>query len=204
MKSPLYDLLLVLHVAAGLIGFGGCAVTGYYAALGRQLLEPKGLDRAPSSKSDVSGAEWRRRWILVETYFRPATNWIERLVLLVPLFGLGMLALGDHRGFDQLWPWIGLSLWVVAVGAASGLLWPGERRIQVALHRSPASSDLLVARSGPLSVPPGPGGQLGGQLGGGANTKVVLAACRAAERGAMVTSVLYVAAVAVMIAQPHG
>lgn len=199
MKSPLYDLLLVLHVAVGLIGFGGCAVTGYYAALGRQLLEPRELGSARGSESGVTAAEWRRRWGLVETYFRPATNWIERLVLLVPLFGLGMLALGDHRGFDQLWPWIGLTLWVVAVGAASGLLWPGERQIQAAL-RSPASSGLLVARSGPLSVPPDPEAQLGERV----EEKVVLGACRRAERGAMVTSVLYVAAVVVMIAQPHG
>lgn len=122
MNTPLYDVVLALHVASALAGFGATGLTGWYAAaVGRR---PAGLE-----------AERLRR------YFRPGVNWAARALLLVPLLGGTLLALQHGQDVGQPYPWIGLALWFAAVGVASARVWPGERRIQAAI----ATGELLPA-----------------------------------------------------------
>jgi hypothetical protein len=123
------------------------------------------------------------------------------------LLGAALLATGDHVGAGEAWPWIGLGIWLVAAYLATSRVWPAEREIQRLLGVSPAASP----RTGPGAPPPA-------ALGGGAGTPAPVApplgagraearalegACRRAERGATVASVCFVAALAVMVVQPH-
>ncbi len=162
MNTPLYDVVLALHVASGLAGFGALALTGWYAsALGRG-----------ASPAD---AERLRR------YFRPGVNWAARALLLVPLLGGTLLALGHGQDAGRPYPWIGLTIWVAAAGVASAVVWPGERSIQAAL----AAGVAQVAEPGSAPV-----------------STALARVCARVERGAAITSLLFVAALAVMIVQP--
>jgi hypothetical protein len=107
-----YSILLLLHVACAVVGFGALAVTGIQARRARR--GPAGPD------ADA-----------VRRYFRPGVNWVARLLYGVPLFGFalisasrGAFAAGD--GFVLA----GLGLWSAATVVAEVVVWPGERRIQ--------------------------------------------------------------------------
>jgi uncharacterized membrane protein len=110
-----YSVLLLLHVALAIVGFGAVAVTGVQARRAR---------RGPAGP----GAEGVRR------YFRPGVNWAGRALYGVPLSGVALLsasqgAFSAGDGFVVS----GLGLWAVAAVVAEVLVWPGERRIQAAV-----------------------------------------------------------------------
>ncbi len=107
-----YTLLLLVHVAAAVVGFGSLLLTGVFAA--RAIKGPSG-----------SGAQSVRR------YFRPGVNWAGRTLYLVPVFGFALL--GDSKGvFDSSDGFVvaGLGLWLTAAVVAEAVVWPAERRIQ--------------------------------------------------------------------------
>jgi hypothetical protein len=136
MDNPLYDVITVAHVAAAIAGFGTAALTGWYAAAVR---------RSPR------GAEAER----LLRYFRPGVNWGGRALLLVPLLGAALLALNHGQDVGQPYPWIGLALWTAAIGLASAVIWPGERRIQQEL----AADGLLTASMAAVTAPAAPPGR---------------------------------------------
>lgn len=117
MAAPIYDVLLVCHLAAGLIGFGAVGVAGWAAADGARSKEPTSDER-------------------LLRFFKLGPDWPARLVLVVPVFGLAMLFGGDSRAVSSVWPWAGLALWTVAAGHLLGLAWPNEKRAQHALGAS--------------------------------------------------------------------
>jgi uncharacterized membrane protein len=156
MSSPLYDIVMAFHVLASVVGFGALGSTGSYAAAARRSSDP------------FSSASLTR-------YFTPGRNWAARAIVLVPLLGGALLALGHGQDDSSAWPWIGLAVWAVAVGIASAVLWPAERRLQQCLVRgreAPGAADALAS------------------------------AARSAERAAAATSLLFVVAFAVMVWQP--
>jgi len=107
-----YTVLLLLHVACAVVGFGAVAVTGVQARRAR---------RGPTA----AGSDGVRR------YFRPGVNWAARTLYGVPVFGFALLASSDgafavRDGFVIA----GLVLWLAATAAAETVVWPGERRIQ--------------------------------------------------------------------------
>lgn len=113
--GPAFSVVLLLHIASAIVGFGAMVLTGVQGAR---------LRRGP----DAPGAA------AVARFFRPGTNWAARAVYLVPVLGLTLVAmsrgafdLGD--GFVD----IGLGIWLTSVLVAELVLWPGERRIQQAL-----------------------------------------------------------------------
>lgn len=157
MPAPAYDVLLILHIASAFVGFGSLAVGGYFASAGRRSADP------------ASDARLVR-------FFRPGVDWPGRLIFLVPLLGLTLLLGGDHPDIPRVWPWLGLFLWLVAAGVASGVAWPAERRAQQAL-----------------------GAVLDGD---GSGRAAFTAACREMERAATLLSALFVTVVVLMIVQP--
>jgi len=110
-----FDILLLLHVAAVVVGLLAVAASGVMAL---RLQGAKGGDLPPS----------------VAAYFAPGTNWPGRAVHAVPVLGL-LLVWASHGAYDfgQSWVQWGLGLWVVAAGLCEGLLFPSERRVQGAL-----------------------------------------------------------------------
>jgi hypothetical protein len=128
MPAPLYDVLLLFHVAAALIGFGSVAIGGWEASRARHRRDPANDER-------------------IVRFFRPGIDWPARLVLLVPVLGLVLLFGGDREAVAQAWPWAGLALWCVAVGHVIGIGWPAEARAQrelAALSSSEASKEAFV------------------------------------------------------------
>jgi hypothetical protein len=107
-----YSVLLLLHVACAVVGFGAVAVTGVQA---------RRAGRGPTGP----GADGVRR------YFRPGVNWAARTLYGVPLFGVGLVA-ASRGAFSagQGFVVAGLGLWSVAAVVAEVVVWPGERRIQ--------------------------------------------------------------------------
>ncbi|MHB8244694.1 MAG: DUF2269 family protein [Acidimicrobiales bacterium] len=157
MPRPVYDILLILHVALAFIGFGSIAVGGWAASAGRRSGRPAGEER-------------------VVRFFREGVDWPGRAILVVPVVGLVMLLAGDSSNVARPWPWIGLGIWLVAVGLASGLGWPAERRAQRALAALAAGDD--------SSLPS------------------FRQACKEMELASSLVSLCFVAAVAIMIFQP--
>ena len=173
MSRPLYDVLLVAHVAAAVVGFGALAVLGLEASAGRRSSHP-GAD-----------AGLRR-------FFSAGTDWAGRTIYLVPVLGLALLLGGDRSAVGHVWPWAGLAIWLAATGVASGLCWPAERKAQRALAGADAGS--AAAAGADEEADEG--------AGEAADDEAFRRACARAERGCAVTSLLFVAAVAVMILQP--
>ncbi|MHB1508839.1 MAG: DUF2269 family protein [Acidimicrobiales bacterium] len=161
MSVPAYDILLVCHVVAGLVGFGAIAAAGLAASSARRCADPA---------SDEA----------VRRFFRQGPDWPARAIFLVPLLGLALLLWGDRSAVHASWPWIGLSLWVTAVGVATAICWPAERDAQVSLaalqQASSDSRDMLV--------------------------RGFRDACRKMEQAVTAISLCFLAAVAVMIVKP--
>ncbi len=177
VTSPLYDTVMAFHVLAAVVGFGALGSTGAYAAAARRARDP------------FASVSLRR-------YFGSGRNWAARAVLLVPLLGGALLGLGGGRDLAAAWPWIGLAIWTVAVAVASAVLWPAEREIQRLLAFAPGGRPATATGPGPEPEPAREPG-----AGRGAR-HAVSAAARRAELASAATSLLFVAALVVMIWQP--
>lgn len=107
-------------------------------------------------------------------YFRPGRNAASYALYAVPIFG--GIAFGFSGDAHKLYPYLGIAIWLTAAAVASGLVWPAEARIQrmvTAGHDADEESRRSLARE-----------------------------ARRCERGASVTSLLFLLALVVMIAQP--
>jgi hypothetical protein len=110
--GALYSVLLLLHVAAAVVGFGAVAVTGAQAARAR---------RGPAQAGAAS----------IRRYFRPGVNWAGRVLYAVPVLGFALVA--DSAGaFEAADSFVvaGLLLWLAGATLAEAVVWPAERRIQ--------------------------------------------------------------------------
>lgn len=169
-----YQILLVAHVGCAIVGFGSMALTGGYARLaGRE--EARG---GPPRAARPGPPRAARR------YFRPGPNLASRLVLVVPVLGLGLVGLDPGADLGQAWVWLGLALWALAAALAVTVLWPAEARIQDLLA--------LPVAGGPTAPPglPGPG--------------ALAQASRRASMSAAAIDLAFVAALVIMVAQPRG
>ncbi len=112
-----YDILVGLHVAAAVIGFGAVAISGAYGAIGRNTASPGARAEA---------AEEVRR------YF--ATGYaMEYLVLIAPVFGVAAMAVRPGGSeFGQVWAIGGAVVWLLAGGLLTAVVRPAERRIREA------------------------------------------------------------------------
>jgi hypothetical protein len=112
-RDAAYDLVLLAHVLAGLVGLGAVAVAGLSALALRRW--------GPASEP-------------VRRYYRPGVNWAGRILFVVPVLGVALMAMshGDWT-FADGWITAGLVLWAVAAVTAEMILWPAERRLQAAV-----------------------------------------------------------------------
>lgn len=133
-----YDVVLIAHVGAGLIGFGSIAVTGLQAAEARRLA---------AGGPDVLGSGTGRA-LRLRQYFSPGPNRASQVIYLVPLLGLLLVGLSGRTG-ELAAGWLdgAGTLWVIAVGLAHAIVFPAERDLQAALAH-PEESWEQVARLG--------------------------------------------------------
>lgn len=189
-SGPAYTVVLLCHVAAAVVGM----VTMVAGAAFSLRLLAAGDGPVPPA---------------VRSYFSPGTNWVGRVLYLVPVFGVALLAMsgGAYRAGSD-WVLAGIGLWVVAIGLAELALWPAEQRVR----RTLAATSTVVA-AGPTGAPPitaDPAGALpvtAAPVHGAprAASLVPPAARRAARRmclASLSVLVLLLAATVVMLAKP--
>lgn len=105
-----YDVILLAHVLAAVVGFGAVVVAGGYAL----ALQRSGGDSEA-----------------VRRYYRPGVNWAGRILFLVPILGAVLIAMSHGEwSYSDGWVEIGLALWAFAALVAEMLLWPAERGLQ--------------------------------------------------------------------------
>jgi hypothetical protein len=127
VSAVLFDLGVVAHVGAAVVGYGALGATAVHG------------DRAARSARPREVVSLRR-------YFRPGRNWAARAVLLVPVLGGLLLGLGDRGAIARPWPWIGLGAWTVTAALASAVVWPAERKLQAYFALpEPVSADATAA-----------------------------------------------------------
>jgi len=135
--GPAFDIVLLLHVAAVVVGLGAVVTSGIQAA---RLLSVSGDGRrAQAAELPASLRE----------YFAPGVNWVGRTLYAVPVLGFVLLGMSHGAyGVNDAWVQGGLVLWVAATVVAEWLHWPVERRIQSLLAGEP------TAPTAPTDDPP--------------------------------------------------
>jgi hypothetical protein len=159
LERPGYDLLLVVHVLAALVGFGAVATSAWHA----RALHPGASPEARKA---------------AQRFFRPGLNLPARVVYVVPASGVGLVVQsGGHFGFEDGFVVAGLLGWVVAVGLLEVVAWPAERRIAEELGRAAGTGDRVAdaTTSAHERVASGELARLGLRLERGATAAVLLA-----------------------------
>ena len=112
-----FDIVLLLHVGCVVVGLVTAATAAATATRLRRLLG-----------SPLPLPEPLRR------YFRPGVNWAGRTVYGIPVFGFALLAMSQGAyALGDGWVLGGLALFAGIALLGEGVLWPAERRLQVAL-----------------------------------------------------------------------
>lgn len=112
--SPGYDLVLLAHVLAAVVGLVALGV-----AAGSALALRRVLDRGGPVPEALA------------RYYRPGVNWAGRVLFLVPVFGVALLLMsGGQWNLSDTWVSLGLAGWALVALVAEGTLWPEERRLQ--------------------------------------------------------------------------
>ena len=120
-----FDIVLLLHVACAVAGFVTTLAAAATATRLRHLL------RASAPLPDP-----------LRRYFRPGVNWAGRSMYGIPVFGFALLAMS--RGAYALgdgWVLGGAAIFVAVAFVAEGVLWPAERRLQVAVGQVDAGAN---------------------------------------------------------------
>jgi uncharacterized membrane protein len=130
--GPAFDIVLLLHV--------GCVVAGLATVVTSAATAAR-LRRLHATGSPLPEA--------VVRYFRPGVNWAGRSIYGIPVFGFILLAMSQGAyALSDGWIMAGLAIFVVVVLLAEGMLWPAERRLQIALAPAPASGRRAATEAG--------------------------------------------------------
>lgn len=110
-RGDLYNVVLVLHILAAIIGFGGMFIAGFYGNEARALPGPEGLAVAQTTLK-VTGQ--------VPTV----------AVCAVPVLGILLIMMSeDVIKFSALWVSLSFLLYFVVMGLATGLQVPTIRKM---------------------------------------------------------------------------
>ena len=129
-QDTVYGLVLLLHILAAIVGFGGVMLNGLYAQQAQQRAGREGVA--------ISQANYAVGKVA------------EIFIYLVFVFGvlLVLLADDDTIGFGDLWISLSMLLFIIAVGVSHGVLNPAVRKAN-------AIAEELARTEGP---PPGASG----------------------------------------------
>ncbi len=128
VDGDLYNLVLVLHILAVIIGFGGMFIAGFYGNESRNLPADEGLVIAQATMK-VSGQ--------VPTV----------AVIAVPILGILLVLMSDDVWqFSQAWISLSFLLYIVLMGLATGLQVPTLRKL-VALRAAGGNATEVEALS---------------------------------------------------------
>ena len=109
--SGAYKLVLVLHLVAAIVGFGGTTIAGIYGA------------KAAARRDRVGVA-------IAETTYDVTQNWASWFVYAVPILGIVLIFLSeDVWDFSQAWISMSFLLYIVALGILHAAHLPNIRRL---------------------------------------------------------------------------
>ena len=132
-RHDLYVVVVVVHVAAALVGFGAIALTGVYAATARHPERPGAMEETLRYFRGRALGEWA--------------------LLAVPVLGVAAVAVEPGGGgLGQAWVAVALVLWAVALAAAAGVGRPARAALRAAL---PATADVRPADPAALAAAAG-------------------------------------------------
>ncbi len=97
-----------------LIGYGSIITTGIYANKAHKDLD---------NLEVVQDATKR--------YFKPGVNWPERMIFLIPVFGIPLLSLdGAKNNLLDAWVLIAAAMWIITVYLSIAKFWRSEKAVQ--------------------------------------------------------------------------
>ncbi len=129
--SDAYKVVLVLHILCAIVGFGAVFLNALYGQQAKSRKGPEGLAIAEANELVSKVGE----------YF----------IIAVFFLGIALVLIGDDVwGFGQVWVWLSITLFIIALGISQGVLAPRVRRL-IALQ-----SELVGGGPPPSDAPPGP------------------------------------------------
>jgi len=131
-QDGLYQVLLYLHILCAIVGFGGVLLNALYGAQAKKRPGPGGL-AISEANFFVSG---------IAQYF----------IYGVFVFGLILVGVSEDPGDagSQLWLWLSVVLYIVALGISHGIVKPTSKKM-IALQQ-----EMVAAGPPPADAPPGP------------------------------------------------
>jgi uncharacterized membrane protein len=130
INSGTYKLVLVLHILAAMVGFGGVFLNSLYGQQAKARTGREGLAIAQAN-------------YLV-------SNVAEFFIYAVFVFGVLLVLLSDDAWtFGQFWIWASMALFIIGLGLAHGVLRPNVRRMNLLM------AELAEVGSPPMGESPG-------------------------------------------------
>ena len=134
IASTGYKILFLFHILSAIIGFGAVLLNGLYGA---EVKKRKGADGLAIFRANER-----------------ASNVGMIFILLVPLWGIGLVFMSDGIwAFGQLWVWLALVIYVVALSFSFAVLHPAVKR-QGALMEELVGLGAPPAGGAPAGPPP--------------------------------------------------
>jgi uncharacterized membrane protein len=129
LNSGIYKLLLVLHICAVVVGFGGVALNGLYGARAKKAGGREGL-------------------AVAETNFWITERVAEPAIYAVPILGILLIVTSDDVWkFDQKWISFSFLLYIVGIALTHAVMRPALKRMN-ALQAELAAPGVAPAGGG--------------------------------------------------------
>ena len=125
----MYELLLFLHLFSVIVGIGNTAMNPVYGVFAKNHPGPGGL--AVSEANHKAGR--------IGEFF----------IYAIPVFGILLVLEREAYEFGQTWIWLAIVLYVIALGIATGILFPTSKRM-IELQR-----ELVAMGPPPADAPAG-------------------------------------------------
>jgi uncharacterized membrane protein len=136
--SGVYKVVLVLHLMAVIVGFGGLAVNGFYGAHAAARRGREGAAVGAAVDKGYRLAEWP--------------------IYAVPVLGIVLVLMSDDAfSFSQAWISLSFVLYIVVIGLLHGIHLPTVRRINALLAElagGAGAGGVAAAGTGEGGAPP--------------------------------------------------
>jgi hypothetical protein len=125
-----YKIVFMLHIISIIVGFGGVVLNGIYGAEAKKRKGPGG---AAVGEANLA-----------------VTEIAEKVILTVPLWGIGLVLMSDGVWkFTQLWVILAIVLFVATMGVATGVQLKNQKRMVALANELVAAGPPPAGASGP-------------------------------------------------------
>ncbi len=110
VNSGAYKFFLVIHITSVVVGIGAVMLNGLYAQQTQKRQGPTG------------------RAVFEANFY--VSGIAEYIIYTIPIWGFVLIGLSDSAWkFSQVWIWLSLVLYVIALGISHGLMVPNSKKI---------------------------------------------------------------------------